>query len=386
MKIVVVGAGIWGLWTAYQLQVAGCRVQLVEQRSPGHANSGSGGKTRLLRYVYGRDLHYIDMVCASFQEWKKVNNEGNQNLFLKTGLWWLFSQEDNSYVENSRKYLQDKGLPVASKTIKEARELYPHLSYRDINHIYFEENACVFNASLCCWAIAKKFAEVGGKVIRARVEISESKIEKQIVLRTQQGPLEADYFILACGPWTGHLFPQLFKGILSVSRQEVYFQEFNNRQRKNDGLLLHPPWLEFNEDGPMYYGIPGSNAVKISYDERSVMHDPEDFQSDIQPHIYEAAKQHLMKRMRGFQFTDAFQFRICPYDNSGDGDFIIDRHPHNSQMILLAGSSGHGFKLAPSIANIVTNHLLENCPLPRRFQLDRFSKQKSKTNQFIRGQ
>ena len=70
-KIVVIGAGAWGGWTAYHLQQAGCEVTLIDQLGPGNVLSGSGDRTRIIRMAYGGDKNYTKLTARSFELWRK---------------------------------------------------------------------------------------------------------------------------------------------------------------------------------------------------------------------------------------------------------------------------------------------------------------------------
>ena len=105
MKVAVIGAGIWGLSTAYHLQRLGYSTSLWDPWGPGHPQAGSGGASRIIRLGYGADEVYIDLTARAYHWWDTVICHQDRSLYVDTGLLWMFPDEDASYITDSYRWI-----------------------------------------------------------------------------------------------------------------------------------------------------------------------------------------------------------------------------------------------------------------------------------------
>src|ERR1041384_700211 len=96
--VVVVGAGVFGAWTACQLRRAGASVLLLDAYGPGNSRASSGGETRIMRLGYGPDEIYSRSAQRSMVLWQQLFEKTGNNLFRKTGMLWL-ARERDAYCE-----------------------------------------------------------------------------------------------------------------------------------------------------------------------------------------------------------------------------------------------------------------------------------------------
>src|SRR5882672_10957796 len=90
--VAVIGAGVFGAWTAYTLQRAGHRVALIDAYGSGNSRSSSGDESRIIRMGYGVDELYTRSAVRSLHPWKELFARANQSLFYQTGVLWLAQQ------------------------------------------------------------------------------------------------------------------------------------------------------------------------------------------------------------------------------------------------------------------------------------------------------
>src|SRR5215467_9610723 len=110
--IVIVGAGIVGLSTAYSLLTRGLRnVTILEQEVVDHTRSNSHGFSRLLRFEYGPDAFYSNMVNLSLQRWQRLEQVTGRTLYTPTGLLML-GNDDDTLTKSSYHIVREMGLPV----------------------------------------------------------------------------------------------------------------------------------------------------------------------------------------------------------------------------------------------------------------------------------
>ena len=347
MKIAVIGSGIWGACTAYHLNKAGADVDLYDMWGAGNSRSGSGGASRIIRLAYGDDKIYTELTNNSFDFWEKLSKESERKLYDECGMLWLVSQDDNSYITKSKKHIENTGNNIEEISKKEAKEKYPLINFDDINEIYFEKRAGALMASRCCKQVVRKFKKNGGKVFLGEVKIDEKNLDKKSSITINGNIIEADKFVIACGPWNRKLFPEMLEDTTYISRQEVYYFGVPNNKADEYNLNKIPCWLDLNANNPSYYGIPFhlNKGFKIAYDERSTIFDPDTSDRIPLPELVNRTKSYIYHRFPDLKNIPIAETRVCQYENSLDGNFIMNYHKKNNKVLVLSGSSGHGFKL-----------------------------------------
>src|SRR6266699_7131188 len=107
--VAVVGAGVFGAWTAYELCRSGKRVVLIDAHGPGNSRASSGGESRIIRMGYGPDEIYTRSAQRSLELWQGLFKRTGQSLFHRTGVLWL-AREDDSYSISTLATLQRTGV------------------------------------------------------------------------------------------------------------------------------------------------------------------------------------------------------------------------------------------------------------------------------------
>jgi glycine/D-amino acid oxidase-like deaminating enzyme len=122
-----------------------------------------------------------------------------------------------------------------------------------------------------------------------------------------------------------------------------------------------------------YYGIPGNNyrGFKIGVDERGEPFDPTDGDRISNEQVLKKARKFLAHRFPGLKDAPLVESRVCPYENSPDGNFLFDHHPEASNLFFLGGGSGHGFKHGPALGELVSEIIAGNKVIPQQFLLAR---------------
>ena len=387
MKIAVIGSGIWGACSAYFLNKEGCEVELYDMWGAGNSRSGSGGASRIIRLTYGDDKIYTELTNNSFKFWEKLSNNSERKLYDECGMLWLVSQQDNSYITKSKKHLESVGHNIKQISKKDAKERYPLINFDDINEVHFEKKAGALMASRCCKNIVRKFKNNGGKVFLGEVAIDEKNLENKNSITFNGKKIEADKYVIACGPWNRKLLPEMLENTTYISRQEVYYFGVPNNKAAEYNLNKIPCWLDLNANNPSYYGIPFhlNKGFKIAYDERSTKFDPDSSDRVPLPELVKRTKKYLYHRFPNLKGLPIAETRVCQYENSLDGNFIMNYHKKNDNILVLSGSSGHGFKLGPGLGEMVKNILIFNNEIPEEFNLERL-KSEGTSSQYYNAQ
>ena len=215
--VVVIGAGVFGAWTAYKLRQDGASVLLLDAYGPGNSRASSGGESRMIRMGYGPDEIYSRMAQRSLVLWKELFGE-RHNLFVKTGILWLAHDRD-PYCEATLATFQRLGINHERLDEDELAQRFPQIVLGAVNWGIIEPDSGILLARRAVQTVAAHARAIG---VDYREEAISSPINGSI--NTVSGEeIIAGRYVFACGPWLPKLFPELLSERIHVTRQEVIF-------------------------------------------------------------------------------------------------------------------------------------------------------------------
>jgi glycine/D-amino acid oxidase-like deaminating enzyme len=371
-RVVVVGAGAFGGWTALWLRRRGADVTLLDAWGPGNARASSGGETRVIRGMYGADRLYSEWVRRSFTIWEESARAWGAELYRPTGALWLF-RGDDAYARSAAPVLAELGMPATRLDLAEAARRFPQIDLRGVQHVWLEERAGYLTARAACQRVVAALVAEGGTYRRALVRPGELAGGRMGGVRLPDGStLAADVFVFACGPWLGEMFPDVVGAGIRPTRQEVfYFGTPPGDPRFEEGTL--PVWIDFGER--VFYGIPGNleRGFKVADDTHGETVDPSSLERLPSAEALARARALLAERFPGMAKAPLLESRVCQYENSPDGHYLIDRHPEAGNVWLVGGGSGHGYKLGPALGEAVAGWVLGGGNAPERFGVARLA-------------
>ncbi len=361
--VAVVGAGVFGAWTARQLAGRGKRVLLVDAYGPAHARASSGGESRIIRMGYGPDELYTRWAQRSLVLWEEFFAATRQTLFCPTGVLWL-ARSNDAYFRQTAETLLRCGVDFARMSRDVLERRYPQFSFEGIEEGLLESESGVLLARRSVQAVVDDAVRQGVKYRLAAVDAPRGP-RRVDAIRTSTGErISADSFVFACGPWLGKVFPELLSPRIFPSRQEVFFFGVPSGDPRFAPPHM-PTWLFLAEE---VYGMPDieGRGIKISFDHHGERVDPDTQMRIVSPESAERMRRYVARRFPELRESPVVETRVCQYENTSNGDFLIDRHPEMENVWLVGGGSGHGFKHGPALGEYVTQQLLgETAPQPR---------------------
>lgn len=153
--VVVVGAGVFGAWTAFQLRQTGKHVKLIDGYGAGNSRSSSGDESRIIRMGYGADEIYSRSAWRSLQLWKELFARTGETLFHQTGVLWL-AQEGDPYPVSTFETLTKLRLPVERVTLPEVSTRYPQIGLEGIAGAFLEPESGVLIARRAVQAVVRE--------------------------------------------------------------------------------------------------------------------------------------------------------------------------------------------------------------------------------------
>ena len=364
--VAVIGAGVFGAWTAWHLAKRGQRVVLVDSYGPGHSRASSGGETRIIRMGYGADELYTRWAQRSLGQWKEFFAAVRQPLFLETGVLWM-AGEDDERLWQTKAVLGRNGVAFEEMDREALEKRYPQIGLEEIRCGILEPNSGVLMARRAVAAVADDAGMRGAEYRNAHMVRPTGSGRINHMVTSHGEVIEAGQFIFACGAWLGKLFPDVLGSRIFPSRQEVFFFGIPAGDMRFAAPQL-PTWL-FQED--LVYGMPDieSRGLKIAFDEHGERVDPDTQSRIVSSAMTEEVRRYVGRRFPALKDAPIVETRVCQYENSWNGDFLVDRHPEMENVWFVGGGSGHGFKHGPALGEYVTGQLLDAAPAQPRFSL-----------------
>ncbi|MBA2286801.1 MAG: FAD-dependent oxidoreductase [Ktedonobacteraceae bacterium] len=376
-RIVIVGAGIVGLSTAYALLSQGMkRVTVLEQETVDHRRATSHGSSRLLRFEYGYDTFYSEMVMVSLSRWLHLERITKRTLYKRTGLLVLGKEED-SFTLPSYQALRGLGLPVERLTEQHCRERFPQFATQAFDRITYNIEAGILHASASLHALKELVLDMGGEICEAsRVTAVISDSQRQPVrLRLRNGDeVRAERVVLATGPWVHRLLADLHLPV-RLTRQYLFY--FGGLPIGSFGVNRFPAFLADELYGfPIHSTYKGRESLwlKAASHIPGPLVDPDE-DSVLNEQSVARVLVELEALIPALRHAVLAHIDPCIYDLTPDENFIIDTLPHDTRVVFATGLSGHGFKFGLLLGELLSSMVCDTEPIVStgRFRLARFA-------------
>ncbi len=361
MHVTVIGAGVFGTWTARWLLRRGASVTLLDRYGPGNSLASSGGESRATRSAHGPDRFYPIWQRRSLDEWLELD----PSLFVPTGVLWLARRQDG-FEAASAKALAALDIPAERLEVVELSARWPQLATDGLAFGLHEPEAGVLLARRAVAAVADAVAREGGTV-----EIGSAAVDGDRLV-VDGRPIETDAVVFAAGPWLPQLLGPVAGLEINVPRQEIVFFATPPGEGRFDAGSF-PTWVEYDA---AFYGMPSieGRGFKVAPDWPGPEVDPDRQERRISDERVEASRAYLRERFPDLAGQPVSEGRVCQYEVTADTHFIIDRHPELPNAWIVGGGSGHGFKHGPVVGEYASALVLgvdpgEIAPPDDRFAL-----------------
>ncbi|HXW54735.1 MAG TPA: FAD-dependent oxidoreductase [Candidatus Cybelea sp.] len=366
--VIVIGAGVFGSWSAYFLEKSGAQVLLVDAYGPANARASSGGESRIIRMGYGPDEIYTRWSMNALPKWKELLAEsGRPELFNPTGVLWI-AHEGEKYPLDTMATLDKLGCRFEKLTLGQLVERHTAMSFEPDCWGIFEPDSGVLMARRAVETVVREAQKHGAAFENAFVRPPVAQRRRAQEITTGAGDTySAAAFVFACGPWLEKTFPEVLGGRLFVSRQEVFFFGVPAGDQRFQPPTT-PTWLNVGDE---FYGMPDleNRGLKIAHDRHGPPADPDSESRVASAEALAAARVYLSRRFPALRDAPVVETRVCQYENTSNGDFLIDRHPEIDNVWLVGGGSGHGFKHGPSVGEYVAACVTRGDAVEARFSL-----------------
>jgi glycine/D-amino acid oxidase-like deaminating enzyme len=348
---VVIGAGAFGAWTAYHLRNSGRSVALLDQYGAANSRASSGDESRILRMGYGSDEIYTRWALRSRKLWLELFDAVQQpELFQPTGALWTPAPSDRR-ADETRVAFTNSGVVFQDLGSAEIGARYPQFRFASERIGIFEPEAGVLLARK---AVAQVVRAAVGKGVDYFREAASAPEQGRVNI-SSGGAIDAGLVVYACGPWLPKIFPQLLEGRIRPTRQESFY--FGTpRGDGNFAPPRMPAWIDFSDERCPYV-VPEveGRGLKLAFDRHGPEFDPDS--GDRLATGVDAARAFLAERFPALAEAPLVESRVCQYENTSTGDFLLDRHPDFDNVWLAGGGSGHGFKHGPVVGEYIRQRI-----------------------------
>jgi monomeric sarcosine oxidase len=364
--VAVVGAGVFGSWTAWHLAKRKLKVLVLDAYGAAHARASSGGETRIIRMSYAADEIYTRWSQQSLAQWKELSAACSQPLFQQTGVLWLEGPDDLRLRE-SQATIERCGIPHEVMDNAALTKRYPQVNFDGVSRGLLEPGSGVLLAHRAVQSVMEEAKKKHAEFLIAHAITPDGGGTISKLATSHCGAFSAGQFVFACGPWLGKVFPELLGQRIFPTRQEVFFFGTPAGDARFAPPAL-PTWL-FNNDE--VYGMPDieSRGLKMARDAHGERVDPDTQSRIVSAEGAEWARKYVGRRFPPLKDAPIVETRVCQYENTSNGDFLIDRHPEMPNVWLAGGGSGHGFKHGPALGEYLAARICGEGKAEPRFSL-----------------
>lgn len=358
----VIGAGVFGAWTAHHLRRAGKRVVLLDAYGPSNSRASSGGETRIIRCGYGADEIYSRFAQKSLPQWKDLSRRVNTPLFHQTGVLWLGRTSDPRIAATAR-VLAGIGVRHENLDRSALARRFPQFNLDDVDSGIFEPESGGLMARRAVQMLVQELMQSGLDVVLEPVRPPQGGSRLDAVRCASGRSISAGTFVFACGPWLPKVFPAELGSRIFPTRQEIFFFGVPAGDRRFSSPAM-PCWIDPGD----LYGFPDieNRGFKLANDAHGVPVDPDSLDRLVAGESLATMRRLLGARFPAMKNAPLLETRVCQYENSSNGDFLLDKHPTLDNVWLAGGGSGHGFKHGPAVGEYLAGRILgTQTPEPR---------------------
>lgn len=357
VDVIVIGLGAMGSAACFHLAQRGVRVLGLEQFSIPHSMGSSHGDSRMIRLCYYEHPDYVPLLLRAYHLWDDLEKRAQQKLLYKTGGIYM-GPPNCEFIAGTMRAAIEHRLPHERLDRAQLRQRFPHFCVPEDHIGLFEPEAGFLTPERAIAAHVELAMKHGAEVHAHEPVIDWSASATGVSVRTAKQTYTADRVIFCGGAWSANLLRDL--GVqLTVTRQVLGWVWPKKPEHFALGTL--PVWAINNPDGTIHYGFPmllgaahGRPGFKIAHHFHGTPTTPDTINRIPQPSDEDDFR-HVLERFIPDANGPLLSMAVCMYTNSPDAHFIIDHHPRHERAIIACGFSGHGFKFASVVGEILAD-------------------------------
>lgn len=362
--VIVIGVGSMGSSTCYHLARQGVKVLGLEQFDIPHELGSHAGQSRIIRKAYFEHPDYVPLLERSYKNWNALEVETGAQLYFKTGLLY-FGKSDHALIKGLRLSALKYSIEVNDLTTQQVASQYPQFVIPDGYDRLIEPDAGFITPERAVLLYTERAIQNGAVIHTKEKTLDWKKTGTTITVRTDKATYQCNKLIITAGPWAGKIIPGRSKE-LSVTRQMIAWVK--PKKWSSFELGNFPCWTIADDTKPgIFYGFPilpagnfgGPIGLKLAHHTHGVISDPD----KINRTPTKEDESNLIYALDKFipqGYESIHVMKTCMYTNTPDENFILDYVPgYEKDVVMAAGFSGHGFKFASVVGEIMTDLALK---------------------------
>ena len=340
MRVTVIGAGIFGATGALALARRGHQVTIVDPGAP-HPDAASTDISKIVRLEYGSDAIYTELMEHALVGWRELNERWDRPLFHETGFVVLSRERlaPGGFEGDSLAVLERRGHSVERLNRSRLAERFPRFGEPFIDG-YFNPAGGWVESTEATQRFLTAAQQAGAEVVCARSSVDDALAGG------------ADRVIVAAGAWTPFLLPELQGVLRAVGQPVLHFAPSDPRAYTPPNFV---PWAaDIGRTGWYGFCANADGIMKVANHGPGIATDPAG-PRPLPTDVEDTFRAFLAQAIPSLAAAPCVGGRLCLYCDSFDSHFLIARHPHNERVMVATGGSGHGFKFAPILGQIIAD-------------------------------
>lgn len=354
--VVVVGLGAMGSAALWQLARRGVRAIGLDRFTPPHDAGSSHGHTRIIREAYFEHPLYVPLVQRAYHLWDLLARASHAELFRPTG-GLMLGPASGTLVTGALRSAREHRLAHELVDAREVRRRFPALapSAGDVGVIEPRAGLLFPERGVAAMLAA---ARAHGAVVRTGSRVLAWRAEGAgVTVSTDAGEVRAARAVIAAGAWMPALVPEIAASLTTARQLAHWFEPAAHAERFRADRLPVLLWEHAPER--FFYSLPDvGDGLKASIHHEGRVVDPDASREPVS--LAETAEiRALVTRLMPDGAGPLRQTGTCLYTNTPDGHFAIGVHPDHAQVVLVSACSGHGFKFAPTVGELLADLALD---------------------------
>ena len=373
---IVIGVGGMGSAAVYHLARRGLRVLGLEQYDISHEMGSSHGQSRMIRYTLQEHPSYVPLVRRAYELWHELEDASGEQLIVSTGSVRA-GPSGSAFFQGAKEACDVHEIPYEILTASQVNERFPGYRFpKAISSVYQADGGFLL-PDRCIVNHVRAAREAGAKVHERETVLDWEPQGEGVRVRTDRGTYTAGRLVVTAGAWAGKVAKEVARYAVPERQVLGWFQPERPELFRPDTFPVFGIWTEEGR----YYGFPsydvdpdGVPGFKIGRAHHLLQKvDPDKMDREVHAED-EAILREFTSRYFPLAAGRTLDLKTCIYTNTPDEHFIIDVLPSHPQVSVAAGFSGHGFKFASSIGEIMADLAQhgETAHDTSLFRLDRF--------------
>jgi glycine/D-amino acid oxidase-like deaminating enzyme len=366
----VVGGGVFGAAASISLRRRGFGVRLIDPGPLPHPDASSTDISKAVRADYGSDRFYADLAAGAIEGWRRWNADGRPPLYHEVGILLLspVGFDEPGFEADCYRVLLERGVTPERLTGEALGQRFPSWAGTPYRDAYFNREAGWAESGAVVGRLIEDALELGVEVHAGSrcARLLESGSTVTGVELEDGTTLTSDLVLVAAGAWTPSLLPHLGDRLWATGQPVIHLKPSDPTRYTGERF---PVWCaDIAQTG--WYGFPVNRdgLFKVGHHGAGTRWQPGD-PLEISDEQRERSLEFVARTFPELAGLEVHGTRLCLYCDSWDGDFLIDHDPDRPGLVVAAGGSGHGFKFAPTIGDIIAD-VVERRPneAARRFR------------------